>query len=240
MLKIIPAIDLLGGQCVRLKQGDYAQKTAYHSDPIEVAQEMEQKGFSQIHVVDLDGAKGDKMVNGEVLSAICENTNIKVDFGGGLKGESRIEEAFSRGVDQVTIGTIAVENPGISTHILKEYGPDKVILGADVFDFHIATHGWKTISKLHIDDFLREYYNLGLRYCICTDIKKDGMMSGSSKDLYRHILQQFPELKLIASGGVHTAEEIIALDQIGCYGAIVGKAYYEQTIDFTKVSKYIW
>ena len=239
MLKIIPAIDLLGGQCVRLKQGDYKQKTSYHSDPIKVAQQIQSDGFTHVHVVDLDGAKGTKMMNGDVVSRICSETSLKVDFGGGLKDKHLVDEAFQRGVSQVTLGTIAIDNPTLSSEILGEYGPEKIILGADVLDFHIATHGWQNISDTHIDDFIGFFVDQGLSYCICTDIQRDGMMSGSAKELYRHIRKTFPSLNLIASGGVHSVDEINELNSIGCYSAIVGKAYYEKTIDLNQIHKFI-
>jgi len=226
-MQIIPAIDIINGKCVRLTQGDYRQQKVYAEDPLEVAKQFEAVGLKRLHLVDLDGAKAKQIVNQEVLNKIHNNTNLKIDFGGGIKTDEDIKIAFETGATQVTVGTIAVKSPKIFLGWLKQYGPEKLILGADVKDGFIATHGWKEVSEMKILTFLDYYLKEGIEYVLCTDISKDGMLKGSSVGLYEKIIHAFPTIKLIASGGVSTLEELKILESIGCHGAIIGKAIYE-------------
>jgi len=229
-MKIIPAIDIIEGQAVRLYQGDYEQKKVYSNDPVATAKAFENLGLKYLHVVDLDGAKHGRVINLETVKAICKETNIQVDFGGGVKTAEDLEEVLAAGVAQVTIGTLAIKNPELVKSWIKKYGAEKIILGADVSDRKIAISGWAEKSEVDIFDFLESYISEGIEYVICTDISKDGVLQGSSEDLYKELLSRFPQLKLIASGGVSSIEELDRLKAIGCYGAIIGKAFYEGKI----------
>jgi phosphoribosylformimino-5-aminoimidazole carboxamide ribotide isomerase len=224
---IIPAIDIIDGQCVRLTKGDYSQMKTYNSNPLEVAQEFEAAGFTHLHLVDLDGAKSGHIQNAKVLQTITENTSLKVDFGGGVKADEDIALAFASGAKQITGGSIAIKNEPLFASWIENYGSEKIILGADVKGEFIATNGWLETSESSIWDFLKHYTSLGIEYVICTDISKDGLLQGSSNELYAEILNQFPNIKLIASGGVTSESDLEVLDKIGVYGAIVGKAIYE-------------
>ena len=224
---IIPAIDLIDGKCVRLTKGDYAQKKIYNEDPLEVAKSFEGEGLTKLHLVDLDGAKSGHIVNYKVLERIASKTNLDIDFGGGLKSNEDLHIAFESGAKQITGGTIAVKNRALFLEWLNRYGADKIILGADVKNGKIAIHGWQEESALELFDFLKDYVAQGIQYVICTDVSKDGMLEGSATDLYKNILEAFPDLKLIASGGVTTLDELEHLRALGCYGGIVGKAIYE-------------
>lgn len=235
---IIPAIDIIGGACVRLTKGDYNQQKTYNSNPLEVAKSFEEAGFTHLHLVDLDGAKGGKIINDKVLKYITENTSLKVDFGGGVKSDSDIELAFNSGASQITGGSIAVKNEVVFNSWISKYGADKIILGADVHDKKIAVSGWLETSDLDLFDFLEKYLSKGIEYVICTDISKDGLMQGSSNELYLEIQKKFPSIKLIASGGVTTEEDLIELERIGVYGAIVGKAIYENKLTLETLLKY--
>ncbi len=226
-MEIIPAIDIIEGKCVRLTQGDYQQQKVYAEDPLEIAKQFEEAGLKRLHLVDLDGAKAKRMVNQNVLNRIHQHTRLTIDFGGGIKTDEDIQIAFEMGAAQVTVGTIAVKSPELFLGWLKTYGAEKLILGADVKDGFIATHGWKELSEMEILSFLDYYLKEGIEYVLCTDISKDGMLRGSAIGLYEEILQTFPTIKLIASGGVTTMEELRTLKEIGCYGAIIGKAIYE-------------
>lgn len=234
---IIPAIDIIEGKCVRLSQGDYAQKTVYHENPVEVARQFEAAGITHLHVVDLDGAKAQHIVNHQVLAAITSETNLQVDFGGGVKTDADIQLAFACGAKQITAGSIAVKSPETVKRWLHTYGPEKIILGADVQGEHIAINGWQQNSDVILHDFLQAYIQQGIEYVICTDITKDGMLQGPSLTLYKNILAQFPKLKLIASGGVSSIDDLHALQQAGLYGAIIGKAFYEGKIALHELSK---
>ena len=229
-MNIIPAIDIIDGQCVRLTQGDYQQKKIYDQNPVEVAKRFEEAGIRYLHVVDLDGARSKKIINHAILRKITQQTSLKVDFGGGIKSEEDVQIAFDCGAQQVTVGTLAVKQKDIFLQWLKKYGADKIILGADARNEKIAVSGWQEKSDIDLFDFLRDYRAKGVEYTICTDIAKDGLLQGPAEDLYRRIRLAFPKLKLIASGGVTTLKDLQQLKALGCHGAIVGKAFYEGTI----------
>lgn len=229
-MKIIPAIDIIDGKCVRLSQGDYDQKKVYHEDPLEVAKMFEDAGLTHLHLVDLDGAKQGKVVNWSVIQRICKSTRLLIDFGGGIKTKTDIRQLVETGVYQVNLGSIAVKEPEKVSIWITEFGADKIILSADVRDEMIAVHGWMETSELSIWDFIENYQNLGIHYVTCTDISTDGMLSGPNITLYQKLLAQFPQLKLIASGGVSSIQDLYNLKAIGVYGTIVGKAFYEKKI----------
>ncbi|NQX76122.1 1-(5-phosphoribosyl)-5-[(5-phosphoribosylamino)methylideneamino]imidazole-4-carboxamide isomerase [Gilvibacter sp.] len=235
-MRIIPAIDLIEGKCVRLTQGDYNQKTIYNEDPLEVAKEFEAHGIQYLHLVDLDGAKSKQIVNHKVLERIATKTSLKIDFGGGVKSDEDIRIAFESGAQQVTGGSIAVSAPELLSSWLKRYGSERLILGADCKDRMIATHGWQQASSLEVTEFISQYLKQGAQYVICTDIAKDGMLQGPSFELYRELLE-LEDIKLIASGGVTTLSELEQLQAMGCEGAIVGKAIYEGTIALKDLEK---
>jgi phosphoribosylformimino-5-aminoimidazole carboxamide ribotide isomerase len=229
-MKIIPAIDIIDGKCVRLTQGDYAQKKVYNENPLEVAKEFEAAGITNLHLVDLDGAKASQIINYKVLEKIASQTNLKIDFGGGLKSNEDLKIAFDSGANQITGGTIAVKNPKLFLSWLQKYGSEKIILGADIKNGKIATNGWQEESDIELLDFLEIYLEGGIEYVICTDISKDGLLQGSAVDLYAKIKNEFPKIKLIASGGVVSIEELEKLKELEMHGAIVGKAIYEGKI----------
>jgi len=238
-MKIIPAIDIIDGKCVRLTQGDYAQKKIYNEDPLEVAKEFEGAGITNLHLVDLDGAKASKIINYKILEKIASETNLKIDFGGGLKSNEDLKIAFDSGANQITGGTIAVKNPELFLSWLQNYGSEKIILGADVKNGKIATNGWQEESDIELLDFLEIYLEGGIEYVICTDIARDGLLQGSAIDLYKKIIMEFPEIKLIASGGVVNMEELEKLKSMKLHGAIIGKAIYEQKIKLTELTNFI-
>jgi len=234
-MRIIPAIDIIDGKCVRLTQGDYDQKKVYNEDPVKVALDFEEKGIRHLHLVDLDGAKAREPRNLVVLNTITIQTDLKVDFGGGIKSRNSLISALSAGAHQVNIGSLAVRNPALVKFWVNQYGKDKIIISADSKDRKIAVGGWQESSDRDLMEFIDEYYDTGARYFVCTDIAKDGMMQGSSVELYRDILKNFPEIKLIASGGISSLEEVHELREIGCDGAIVGKAIYEGLIEIEEL-----
>ncbi len=229
-IELIPAIDIIAGQCVRLTKGDYDQKSVY-GKPLDMAQEFERIGFERLHVVDLDGAKSKHIVNDKVLSEITANTKLTVDFGGGIKTHQDIEKAFAAGARMVTIGSIAVTEPKLFTWWLQKYGPDRVILGADVRNGKISINGWKEDSVEDLLPFLKKYVDAGVKNVLCTEISKDGTLAGPAIDLYREVLNAYPELHLIASGGVSSIDDIKALDKAGIPAVVFGKAIYEGRID---------
>lgn len=237
-MEIIPAIDIIEGKCVRLSQGDYAQKIVYNENPLEVAKQFEAAGLQRLHLVDLDGAKASHIVNHKTLQSISLQTKLKIDFGGGIKTDEDIEIAFDSGAQQITAGSIAVKSRDTVLRWLQKYGAEKIILGADVKNEIIAVSGWQENSSILLFDFLTDYVLLGVQYVICTDIAKDGMLQGSSIPLYKKILQQFPSLKLIASGGVSDLDELKDLSEAGLQGAIIGKAIYEGKISLDDLSKF--
>lgn len=228
-MRIIPAIDIIDGKCVRLSQGDYDTKKIYNENPLEVAKEFEDYGIEYLHLVDLDGAKSKQIINYKTLELIASKTNLKVDFGGGIKANDDIRIAFECGANQITGGSIAVQNPTLFQEWISQYGSDKIILGADAKDRKIATHGWLETSEVDVIDFIKEYKTKGIDYVICTDIAKDGMLEGTSNELYAEILAT-SEVKLIASGGVSSIDDLIKIKELGCEGAILGKAIYEGRI----------
>jgi len=235
-MRIIPAIDIIGGKCVRLSKGDYSTKKIYNESPLEVAKEFEANGLQFLHVVDLDGARSNHIVNFNILHEIASKTNLKVDFGGGLKSNEDLKIAFENGASQITGGSIAVNNPGLFSEWLAIYGSEKIILGADCIDRKIATHGWLKTSSLDVVDFILDYENKGVQYVICTDISKDGMLDGTSSELYVEIIDK-SKVRLIASGGVACIEDVEKLIEIGCEGTIIGKAIYEQRITMNELRK---
>ena len=234
-MKIIPAIDIIDGQCVRLAQGDYAQKKVYETDPVAVARAFEEAGLEYLHLVDLDGAKQGKVTNWKVVEVICASTTLKVDFGGGIKTKSEIRQLLELGVKQVNLGSVAVKEPEKVSIWVDEFGEDKIILSADVREERIAISGWTETSSLSIQDFISNYQKIGITYVTCTDISKDGMLTGPNVELYKKLLTQFPSLKLIASGGVSTLNDLNQLKNAGLYGAIVGKAIYEGRVNLTEL-----
>jgi len=235
-MRIIPAIDIMDGKCVRLSKGDYLTKKVYSENPLDVARSFEANGIKYLHLVDLDGAKSQHIVNYKVLQNICSRTNLKVDFGGGLKSDEDLRIAFECGANQITGGSIAVKNPGTFIGWLTRYGSDKIILGADYINRKVATSGWLETSELDVVNFIKQYEKEGVTYAICTDIDKDGMLQGTSNELYKEIMNK-TEIKLIASGGVANMDDLIQLKQIGCEGAIVGKAIYEGKITLTELQE---
>lgn len=230
-MKIIPAIDIINGKCVRLEQGDFSKQKSYATDPLEYAKQLESQGFQYLHLVDLDGARKGEIVNLNILEKICNNTALKVDFGGGIKTRETVKSILNAGAQQFTAGSIAVLHAETVLEWAKEFGPERIILGADVKDNTIHINGWQTDTGITLDYFLEKFVVHGLQSVICTDISKDGLLQGSSVELYRNILEQFPTLKLIASGGVHNLENINKLKAEGLYGAIVGKALLENKIN---------
>lgn len=231
MISLIPAIDLIDGHCVRLKKGDYEQKTVYNDDPVSQAKEFERLGFKRLHVVDLDGARSKHIVNDAVLRDITEQTHLTMDFGGGIKTDEDLEKAFDAGAAMVTVGSVAVAQPDLFASWLKRYGADRLILGADVRNGYICINGWKEDSREQLLPFLKRYIEAGIKNVLCTDISKDGMLSGPATQLYKDILREFPDLHLIASGGVSSTEDILTLDREGIPAVVFGKAYYEGRID---------
>ena len=227
---IIPAIDIIDGKCVRLTQGDYDQKKVYNEHPLEVAKAFEGAGITHLHLVDLDGARARHIVNYKVLETIASKTSLTIDFGGGLKSDQDVHIAFDSGAHQITGGTIAVKGAAIFTNWINKYGGDKIILGADVKDRKIAVHGWEETSDLDLFDFVTDYQKKGIQRVICTDIAKDGMLEGAATDLYKELIDRFADLEIIASGGVSDLADLERLAEVGCHGAIVGKALYEGRI----------
>lgn len=235
MIELIPAIDLIDGKCVRLTKGDYNQKKIYNENPVEIAKGFEEMGFKRLHVVDLDGARSKHIVNVDVLKAITTKTNLVVDFGGGIKSEEDIEKAFANGASMVTIGSIAVTQPELFLKWLDQYGAEKLILGADVKNGMISINGWKEDSAEQLLPFLKKYIDHGVKNVLCTEISKDGTLQGPALQLYQEIMAAYPQLHLIASGGVSSNEDIIALDQAGIPAVVFGKAFYEGKINIPEL-----
>ena len=238
-MRIIPAIDIIDGKCVRLSKGDYNTKKIYNENPIEVAKLFEAHGIQYLHLVDLDGAKSSKIVNHKVLEQIASQTSLKIDFGGGLKSDEDLKIAFESGANQITGGSIAVKNPDLFQEWITKYGAEKIILGADANNEKVAISGWLEESNEDLIPFIQNYQTKEIQYVICTDIAKDGMLEGPSFELYKKILMQIPNLKLIASGGISTFDELPKLAEMGCEGTIIGKAIYENRITLIQLEKYI-
>ena len=234
-MKIIPAIDIIDGKCVRLTQGDYNQKKEYDQSPLEVATELSRMGIKNLHMVDLDGAKSSSPKNLYTLNQVALETDLKIDFGGGIKSEDSLIQAFRSGAHQVNIGSLAIRNPILVKFWVMKYGADKIIISADAKDGKIAVHGWQESSNVDLLEFINDFSDDGAVNFVCTDISKDGMMQGSSVELYDKILDNFPNINLIASGGVSSIEEMKTLQNIGVHGVILGKAIYEGLIDLEEL-----
>ena len=230
-IELIPAIDIIDGKCVRLTKGDYALKKVYNEDPVAQAREFEQLGFERLHVVDLDGAKSKHIVNDKVLRAITTSTRLRVDFGGGIKTEEDIEKAFDAGAEMVTAGSIAVTHPELFLQWIERYGTNRMILGADVRNGKISINGWKEDSAEDLLPFLAKYVEAGVKNVLCTDISKDGTLAGPAIDLYRQIMDRYPTLHLIASGGVSSSQDMLMLQEAGIPATVFGKAWYEGKIN---------
>ncbi len=237
MIELIPAIDIINGQCVRLTKGDYDQKKVYNDDPAAVAKEFEQAGFRRLHIVDLDGAKSKHIVNDAVLRRITSETSLIVDFGGGIKTGEDIEKAFEAGASMVTVGSIAVTQPQLFISWLNQYGADKMILGADVRNGMISINGWKEDSTEELLPFLKKYIDAGVKNVLCTEISKDGTLQGPAVTLYKEVMKAYPQLHLIASGGVSRKEDIEELEREGIPAVVFGKAIYEGRIDLKELLK---
>jgi len=233
---IIPAIDIISGKCVRLSKGDYSKKIVYHDDPLEAAKSFEDAGLQRLHIVDLDGAKAGTIQNLNVLETIASNTNLKIDFGGGVKNINDVSNVFNAGASIVTLGSIAVKRPEIVEEWLMEFGADKILIGADVLNEKIKISGWLEDGGIGIFEFIGKMVADGAQNIFCTDISKDGMMQGPSVDLYKKIIEEFPSINLIASGGVSGIEDVIKLKKTGCSGVIIGKAIYEGKITLLQLS----
>jgi phosphoribosylformimino-5-aminoimidazole carboxamide ribotide isomerase len=238
-MEIIPAIDIIDGKCIRLTQGDYAQKKIYNEHPLEVALAFEDIGVKRLHLVDLDGAKEGKIINYKVLEKIASKTKLKIDFGGGIKTDEAIRSVFESGARIATIGSIAVKNKDLFFSWLQKYGADKILLGADVKDEKIAIGGWLETTDILILDFIKENMAEGVNTIFCTDISKDGLLQGPSIDLYKKIINQYPKLNLIASGGVANKKDVEELKEINCSGVIIGKAIYEGLISINELKTFL-
>lgn len=237
MIELIPAIDIIDGSCVRLRKGDYQEKTVYSDKPADMAKHFEALGFKRLHVVDLDGAKSKHIVNIGVLESIRKATKLKIDFGGGLKTDEDIEKAFLSGADMVTVGSVAVSNPALMAEWIRKYGSEKIILGADVRQGMISINGWKEDSQKELIPFLEEFLALGVKNVLCTEISKDGMLSGPALGMYKDVMRRFPEIRLIASGGVSSMQDIQDLEASGIPSVVFGKAMYEGRLSEEELKK---
>jgi phosphoribosylformimino-5-aminoimidazole carboxamide ribotide isomerase len=235
-MRIIVAIDIIGGKCVRLTQGDFNTKKVYNEDPVEVARQVEDNGIKFLHLVDLDGAKNNKIENLNVLEKIAGKTNLKIDFGGGIRNDDDLRKVFNAGAEQVTAGSIAVTDPDLFMKWLSEYGPGKLILGADYKNRKVSTGGWIENTGKDLISFLSDYKQKGVKYTICTDIERDGMLNGPATDLYKEILENL-EINLIASGGISSLKDIDDIRESGCEGVIIGKAVYEGMINLKELGR---
>ena len=239
MIRILPAIDIIDGKCVRLTKGDYDTKKIYETEPLEMAKQYEDCGITQIHIVDLDGAKSAHPQNLKIVETIKSQTNVQVEFGGGIKTDQAIKDCNNAGVDQFIIGSLAVKDPDKVIGWISQMGAERFVLGADVKDGLIAVNGWQEASDTKLQSFVDQYKRVGAIYFLCTDISKDGMLQGSSIELYGEIIAESPNIKLIASGGVSSLEEVEELDKIGCDAAIIGKAIYEKRIGLNELTQFI-
>ena len=238
-MRIIPAIDIINGECVRLSKGDYNKKTVYSKNVLDVAKNFEDNGIQFLHLVDLDGAKENRIINYKTLEQISSKTSLIIDFGGGLKSKEDIKIAFESGAKQVTLGSVAVKNPELFLETLEKYGNEKIILGADAKKEKIAVSGWLEEIEMNIYDFIKEKTEDGIQYIISTDIDKDGMLEGPSFDLYEKIIAENPDIKLIASGGITSTKNLVQLKSLGCEGAIIGKALYENRISLNDLKPFL-
>jgi phosphoribosylformimino-5-aminoimidazole carboxamide ribotide isomerase len=238
-MEIIPAIDIIDGKCVRLVQGDYSQKKVYNEDPLEVAKQFEAAGLQRLHLVDLDGAKAGAVKNWKVLETIAGKTSLVIDFGGGIKTDKDVTIVFNSGAALATIGSIAVKNEQEFVKWLLQYGAEKFLLGADVKEEKIAVGGWLETTDIWIYDFIQKYVEHGVQQVFCTDVSKDGKLEGPSVDLYKNIIEKFAGLHFIASGGVSSMDDLLQLEEIGCTGAIVGKAIYENRVALSDLKQFV-
>ena len=238
-MRLIPAIDIIEGKCVRLSKGDYSTKIIYNENPLEVAKEFEAHGIQYLHLVDLDGAKSSHIVNHKILEQIATKTSLKIDFGGGLKTDEDLKTAFSSGANQITAGSIVIKNPDIFLSWLQKFGAEKIILGADANNEKIAVSGWLEESDQEVIPFIQKYQKEGVKYVISTDIAKDGMLEGPSFALYKKMLSKIENINLIASGGISHFDELKKLQDIGCEGTIIGKAIYENRISLKQLEQFI-
>lgn len=238
MIEIIPAIDIIEGQCVRLTQGEFASKKTYSANPLDVAQQFEGAGLRRLHLVDLDGARLGRVINYKVLERIATKTSLQIDFGGGIRSDKDLQIVFECGAKQVTAGSIAAEKREIFLSWLEKFGAERIILGADVKNERISISGWTSEKEIFLLDFLHSYIETGIKYVICTDISKDGLLQGPAFELYKKVLAETENLKLIASGGVSQLEDIDKLQEAGLYGVIIGKAIYEGKISVSDLGKY--
>jgi len=239
MIQIIPAIDILEGKCVRLEQGDYRIKKVYNADPLETALSFQDHGITRLHIVDLDGARSSHVINWGVLERLSSRTSLKIDFGGGIKTEEDLNIVFESGAAMATVGSIAIKDRELFKSWMFAYGPEKIILGADVKDGRIAISGWQEVTETKIVPFLNGYKEFGVKQVLCTDISKDGMLMGTSLDLYKMIREQVPFVDILASGGITSVADIEKLDSMGVYGAIIGKALYEGLITLNDLTHFI-
>jgi len=238
-MEIIPAIDIIDGRCVRLKRGNFSDKTVYNDDPVEVAMMFRDNGFKRLHLIDLDGAKAGKVVNNVILEGIFNKTGLVIDFGGGIKSDTDIELVFQCGAAMITAGSIAVKDPARVARWIKKYGQDKIILGADVNNGKIVVDAWQTVTVHDLFTFIESFINKGVRKIMCTDVSRDGMMQGPAFELYRQLRGQFRDAIFTASGGISSLADLEELSEIGINGAIIGKAIYEQTITLQELQKFI-
>ena len=238
-MEIIPAIDVIDGKCVRLEKGDFKKKVIYHNDPAEVAKSFEAVGIKRLHIVDLDGAKGQPLANIKILEGISKNSSLIIDFGGGLKTTNDLRSVFNAGAAMVSVGSVTIKDPDLFSQWVVDFGADQFLPGADVLNKKIKIHGWKEDAGINVFDFIKKMTGLGISSVFCTDISKDGMMQGPATDLYREILIKFPALHLIASGGISCFEDLLSLQAAGCSGAIVGKAIYEKKISLKQLEDFI-
>lgn len=238
MIELVPAIDIIGGKCVRLSQGDYGRSKTYSEDPVQIAKAFEDHGIKRLHLVDLDGAKSKHIVNYKTLAAIASATSLVIDFGGGLKSDDDLRIAFENGASMITGGSIAVTDEEMFSAWLVTYGADKIILGADAKDGKIAINGWQENTDESLEDFIKKYTDKGISKAICTDIGRDGMLQGPAIDLYASVLERFPDLYLIASGGVSSMDDIRKLDEAKVPAVIFGKAFYEGNISLKDMEKF--
>jgi len=238
-MEIIPAIDIIDGKCVRLTKGDFEKKIIYNDNPLEVAKKFEAVGITRLHIVDLDGANLESLKNLHVLESISKNTSLVIDFGGGLKTTEDILSVFNAGAAMVSVGSVTVKNPNLFSQWITDFGPEKFLPGADVLDKKIKINGWKQETGIDVFDFIRKMISQGISQIFCTDISKDGMMEGPATGLYKEILNSFPSLNLIASGGISCFDDLLILKETGCKGAIVGKAIYEEKISMKQIESFI-
>ena len=239
MIEIIPAIDIINRKCVRLSQGDFQTQKIYSESPVDVAKEFEDAGIKRLHMVDLDGAKKGSVVNIGVLENVASSTNLKIDFGGGIKTTSDAEKVFNAGASIINIGSIAIKQPDVVVEWIEKFGTEKVLLGADVKNEKIVINGWQQSTEINIIDYLKDWSSKKMNNIFCTDVSKDGLLQGTSTGLYKKLVQTFPELNIIASGGVTSVHDVEELENIGCFGVIIGKALYEEKIKLSELKKFL-